>query len=76
MQLNVRLNTPDDVEKFSSIINQCPFDVDIASNHTFIDAKSLLGIYSINLAIPFLLDAHADDEECADLKKNLAEYLV
>ena len=75
MQFKIKLNSPEDVANFSKIINQCSFDVDIVSQHTYVDAKSVLGLYSINLREPVTLDAHGDDAECADLMAKMDEYI-
>lgn len=75
MQFKIKLNSPDDVAIFSRIINQCSFDIDIVSSHTYVDAKSVLGLYSINLREPITLDAHGDDQECAELMSKLKDYI-
>lgn len=75
MQFKIKLNSPDDVAIFSRIINQCDFDIDIVSSHTYVDAKSVLGLYSINLREPITLDAHGDDYECKELMAKLNDYI-
>lgn len=75
MKLKIKLNTPEDVATFSKIINQCSFDVDIESQHTFVDAKSLLGLYSINLNEPITLDIHGNDDECTELMAKLIDFI-
>lgn len=75
MQFKIKLNSPEDVATFSKIISQCAFDVDIVSKHTYVDAKSILGLYSINLREAITIDAHGDDDECAELMAKLIDYV-
>ena len=75
MQIKIKLRSPEDINIFSKIVNHCPFDVDIISKRTYIDAKSVLGLYSINLNEAFTLDIHAEDDECAELIANLIDYI-
>ena len=75
MQFKIKLNSPDDVAIFSKIINQCGFDIDIVSSHTYVDAKSILGLYSINLKEAITLDAHGDDYECSELMTKLIDFI-
>ena len=67
MKFKIKLRSPEDVSTFSQIINKCSFDIDIVSSHTYVDAKSILGLYSLNLNEPILLDAHGEDNECKEL---------
>lgn len=75
MQFKIKLNTPEEVSIFAKIMNQCNFDVDIVSSHTYVDAKSVLGLYSINLREPITLDAHCDDDEANELMAKLIDYI-
>lgn len=75
MQIKIKLSSPEDINIFSKIINHFPFDVDIISKRTYIDAKSVLGLYSINLNEPFTLDIHAEEDDCAELLAKLIDYV-
>ena len=39
----------EDVENFVNAAGQCDFDIDILSDHIYIDAKSLLGVLGLGL---------------------------
>ena len=71
MEFKIQLKSPEDVSTFSQIINKCTFDIDIVSSHTYVDAKSILGLYSLNLNEPITLDAHGEDDECNELMNAL-----
>ena len=63
IQRLVRLPNINMVYDFHKRINEVNCDVDFMSTnlHYVIDAKSLMGILSMDLTVPVLLKAHTDD---------------
>lgn len=49
MSQKIRLNATEDVKEFVQAASKCDFDVDISYNRVIIDAKSILGILSMDL---------------------------
>lgn len=49
---NVLINSIEKVKQFCTISNEAPFDVDLISGRYTIDAKSIMGIFSLNLSNP------------------------
>ena len=45
----VRLNGTEEVEEFVKAASKCDFDIDISYNRIIIDAKSILGVLSMDL---------------------------
>ena len=73
--VNIRLTMmTDHVKNFVSLVNRYPFDMDLRSGRYVVDAKSILGIFSIDLSRPIRLDIYSDD--CDDLLKELEGYLI
>lgn len=70
----ISLATINDVKEFVSIISLCDFDVDLVSGRYSIDAKSIMGIFSLDLSRPVELVAHVDN--CDDLVKKLDRFIV
>ena len=64
----------DHVKNFVSLVNRYPYDMDLRSGRYVVDAKSILGIFSIDLSRPIRLDIYSDD--CDDLLKELEGYLI
>ena len=64
----------DHVKNFVSLVNRYPYDMDLRSGRFVVDAKSILGIFSIDLSHPIQLDIYSDD--CDDLIRALDEYIV
>ena len=57
----VMLATINEVKEFVSIVSLCDFDVDLISGRYAVDAKSIMGIFSLDLSKPIALEAHTDD---------------
>ena len=73
--VNIRLTMmTDHVKNFVSLVNRYPYDMDLRSGRYVVDAKSILGIFSIDLSRPIQMDIYSDD--CDDLLKELSDYLV
>lgn len=45
----IRLNRIQDVREFVSTAERCDFDIDISYNRIIIDAKSIMGVLSMDL---------------------------
>ena len=61
------------VQKFVNVVSKVPYDVDMVSGRYTINAKSLLGIYSLDLNRPLQVVMYSDD--CEALKKELEEFM-
>lgn len=57
----IMLNTINDVKSFVNTVAKYDFDVDLVSGRYAIDAKSIMGIFSLDLSKPIKLEAHTDD---------------
>ena len=71
--LTVKLETIDSVKKFNYLATRQNFDIDIVSGRYNVDAKSLMGIFSLNLMEPIKVVLHTDDKEkIAEIEKELS----
>ena len=61
-----------DVKKFVSTVNTYDFDIDLISGRYAVDAKSIMGIFSLDLSKPIKVDIHRDD--CDELLAQLEQY--
>ena len=57
----IRLSTIQDVRNFVEIVSMSDIEVDLSSGRYVVDAKSIMGIFSLDLLKPILLTAHTDD---------------
>ncbi len=71
----VMLGTINDVKSFVTVVSQCDYDVDLISGRYAVDAKSIMGIFSLDLSKPIKLEAHTDDasEFFAQIKQFIVE---
>lgn len=49
MNAKIKLNNPEEVKDFVGAASKCNFDIDIFYNRFIVDAKSLLGVLSMDL---------------------------
>ncbi len=59
----IQLRTISEVKDFVNAVTECPYDVDLVSGRYTIDAKSLMGIFSLDLTRPIDLIADTDEVE-------------
>ncbi|MBQ9109219.1 MAG: HPr family phosphocarrier protein [Oscillospiraceae bacterium] len=65
------------VKLFVNIIEQCDFDADLVSGRYRINAKSMMGIFSLGAEGPVTLELHTEDEEAADqLIKKISPFIA
>ena len=77
MGVKVLLDSVDKVKDFVDITRSASYDIDLISGrHTYLDAKSLLGVLSCDCTKPLVLDIHAEQEERAELIEKLEKYVV
>ncbi len=68
---NISLKSITDVKDFVNVVNRYDFDVDLTSGRYVVDAKSIMGIFSLDLSSPIKVDVHTDDcgNFCEEIKK-------
>ena len=73
-KLKIKLDTINAVKEFVSLTNLCPYDIDLVSGRYVVDAKSLMGIFSLDLSKPIQLNAHTDDAD--KFLKEIDKFIV
>ena len=58
---SILLKSINDVKDFVNIVNRYDFDVDMTSGRYVVDAKSIMGIFSLDLSKPIKVEAHTED---------------
>ena len=59
--VQISLNSIDKVKSFVNDITKFDHDFDLVSGRYVIDAKSIMGIFSLDLSKPIDLNIHAED---------------
>ena len=70
--ITIKLSTVEEVEKFVDIVNKAPFEVDVSTGRFTVNAKSLMGVYSLDLNQPLKVIMFCD--ECCSLIKELEVF--
>ncbi len=73
--LMISLNSIDKVKSFVNTIGKFDSDFDLISGRYVIDAKSIMGIFSLDLSKPIELSIHADDN-VDEILEALKPYVV
>ncbi len=64
--MNIRFDSYDMIARFSKDIANVKGEFDLVSGRKVVDAKSFLGIFSLDLSKPIVLDAVTDEVEVFD----------
>jgi len=70
----ISLEAINDVKDFVSIVMKYDYDIDLISGRYAVDAKSIMGIFSLDLSKPIELNAHTDDAE--PFLEEIKKYIV
>ena len=73
-KLNISLPSIDDVKGFTSLMNNYDYEAEIVSGKYAVDAKSIMGLFSIDLGQPLELVIHSDN--CGGLLEKLEKYIT
>ncbi len=74
--VDISLNSIDRVKSFVNDISKFDFDFDLVSGRYVIDAKSIMGIFSLDLSKPISLNIHADGVNLDNIMEVLSKYMV
>ncbi|MBR2848120.1 MAG: HPr family phosphocarrier protein [Clostridia bacterium] len=75
--VKIRLSSIQDVRNFVDIVTKHNIDVDLSSGRYVVDAKSIMGIFSLDLLSPITLSAQTENEtEAAALLAELKDFIV
>ena len=72
--VKLRLSSIEAVREFVEIARQFEGEIDLSSGRYIVDAKSIMGIFSLDLMNPITLTAHSDN--CDKLIDSLKPYIV
>ena len=73
--VTISLNSIDKVKSFVNTLTKFDDDFDLVSGRYVIDAKSIMGIFSLDLSKPIDLNIHASDN-MDEILKALEPYII
>lgn len=72
--VDIKLSSIEDVRNFVNIVSKFEIDIDLSSGRYVVDAKSIMGIFSLDLLKPIKLTAHSDDTDA--LFSEIKPYMI
>ncbi|MDO5832992.1 MAG: HPr family phosphocarrier protein [Lachnospiraceae bacterium] len=75
--VRISLNSIDKVKSFvNELVKFTDVDFDLVSGRYVIDAKSIMGIFSLDLSKPIDLNIHADAARMDEIVNALTPYII
>ena len=68
VKLTVKIVSMQDADKFTKLCSKFDCDMDLQSGKYYVDAKSIMGIFSLDMEKPLELCANTNDEALIDEK--------
>ena len=75
-QFAISLHSFEDVQDFVSVATVQPFRVLVGNDRSRVNAKSFMGMFSLDYSHPVLVRADCTDEECLHFKEAAAKFLA
>ena len=70
--VKISLQMAQNVKDFVRLVQDYPYEIDLKSEKYVVDAKSILGIFSLDLSKPLVVEIHSDN--CDDLLEALKKF--
>ena len=70
LEKKIQLKAFSDVKEFVKAAEKCEYDVDVFYNRVVVDAKSILGVMSMDLTRPLTVKYHVVDQDCFEQTLN------
>lgn len=72
--VNIKLSLAENVKTFVNAVNRYPYDMDLRAGRHVVDAKSILGIFSLDWSKPVTMEIYSD--ECDDLLAEIKPFIA
>ena len=73
-EIKIKLSNVQDIREFVNVVILADYDVDLVQGRYVIDAKSIMGIFSLDLLSPITLIAHTQNADA--IFEKLAKFVV
>lgn len=70
LEKKIQLKAFSEVKEFVKAAEKCEYDVDVFYNRVVVDAKSILGVMSMELTRPLTVKYHVEDQDCFEQTLN------
>ena len=75
-QFDIELHSFEEVQDFVEVATVQPFRVVAGNSRTLVNAKSFMGMFSLNFSEPVHVRADCTDEECVRFKEAAVRFLA
>jgi len=72
--VNIKLSLTENVKAFVNIVSRHSYDIDLRAGRHVVDAKSILGIFSLDLSKPVTVEVYSDN--CDDLMEEIKPFII
>ncbi len=72
--VTIQLSQAEEVKEFVNTVNRYEYEMDLRAGRHVVDAKSILGIFSLDLSKPISLEIYS--EQCDDLLRDIQRFTV
>ena len=72
--VTIKLSQAEEVKEFVNTVNRYEYEMDLRAGRHVVDAKSILGIFSLDLSKPISLEVYS--EQCDDLLRDIQRFTV
>lgn len=69
----ILLSSINDVKNFVNTVSKYDYEIDLTSGRYVVDAKSIMGIFSLDLSKPIKVEIHSED--CEDLYSEIESFV-
>ena len=73
VKLTVKIVSMQDADKFNTLCSKFDCDMDLQSGKYYVAAKSIMGIFSLDLSKPLILNADTNDEHL--IKETFEDFI-
>ena len=74
VETKVKLDTLDKIKRFVQKVSQIPDDIELATDRYIVDAKSILGVSSLDTTKPVTARIHGEGKRISVLLDELEEF--
>ena len=72
--VTLKLSQAEEIKEFVNTVNRYAYEMDLRAGRHVVDAKSILGIFSLDLSKPVIMEVYSD--HCDDLLEEVKPFII
>lgn len=73
---NIRFLRDEDRKAFVDIVSKYDCDIDISNGRGIVDAKSILGVISLDYSLPLTVTVNGDEKDVLSVREALKDFVL